>query len=222
MNGVTLESNGHTEPRIPFGSDGGLLSKPLLRKEIQLAPAERVDLLVDFTGCPLNQPVDMLNTIGAGRMRQVMRFLPTEAVSEHQALPATLSQNTPPAAAEGLVERTFDFKFNRLKKQWTVNGMPYDPNHVMARPALNTSEIWHLRSDFTHPVHLHLVHFGVLAHAGRPELSDHGWKDTVSLVAGQTASILIPFRGHKGKYVFHCHNLEHEDMRMMANFEVIG
>ena len=29
------------------------------------------------------------------------------------------------------------------------------------------------------------------------------------------------FEGYRGKYVFHCHNLEHEDMMMMANFEVV-
>jgi spore coat protein A len=39
--------------------------------------------------------------------------------------------------------------------------------------------------------------------------------------AGDDVRIAAHFSGHRGKYVFHCHNLEHEDMMMMANFEVI-
>ena len=38
---------------------------------------------------------------------------------------------------------------------------------------------------------------------------------------GEVARILVNFSGYRGRYVFHCHNLEHEDVGMMANFEVI-
>jgi spore coat protein A len=48
-----------------------------------------------------------------------------------------------------------------------------------------------------------------------------GWKDTVGLDNGGSVELLIRFDGYRGKYVFHCHNLEHEDMRMMAAFEVV-
>ncbi len=81
---------------------------------------------------------------------------------------------------------------------------------------LDTTEIWHLKTDFSHPLHLHLVHFQVLSHSGRPGLYDAGWKDTVDLGPGQAASILVRFGGYRGRYVFHCHNLEHEDMSMMG------
>jgi spore coat protein A len=47
-----------------------------------------------------------------------------------------------------------------------------------------------------------------------------GWKDTVDLAPGEEARVVARFDGYRGKYVFHCHNLEHEDM-MMANFEVV-
>ncbi len=48
-----------------------------------------------------------------------------------------------------------------------------------------------------------------------------GWKDTVRLTPNQAVKILVRFEGCRGKYVFHCHNLEHEDMAMMANFQVV-
>ncbi|WP_425561981.1 multicopper oxidase domain-containing protein [Leifsonella bigeumensis] len=47
---------------------------------------------------------------------------------------------------------------------------------------------------------------------------DAGWKDTIDLRPAEEVAIAIRFDGYAGKYVFHCHNLEHEDMAMMANF----
>ncbi len=50
---------------------------------------------------------------------------------------------------------------------------------------------------------------------------DAGWKDTMDVPPGPFVRLLIRFDGYRGKYAFHCHNLEHEDMMMMANFEVV-
>jgi len=43
----------------------------------------------------------------------------------------------------------------------------------------------------------------------------------VDVPPGQVVRVLARFDSYRGKYVFHCHNLEHEDMMMMANFEVV-
>ena len=76
-------------------------------------------------------------------------------------------------------------------------------------------------TDLHHPVHLHLAHFQVLRRGGNsPGAADLGWKDTIDLLPGQTAEIIARFTGYRGRYVLHCHNLEHEDMAMMANFTV--
>lgn len=55
---------------------------------------------------------------------------------------------------------------------------------------------------------------------GDPGPHNHGWKDTVSLNNGDYAELVVRFDGYKGMYVFHCHNLEHEDMMMMGNIQV--
>jgi spore coat protein A, manganese oxidase len=61
----------------------------------------------------------------------------------------------------------------------------------------------------------------VLAKDGNePSPLDAGWKDTVNMDNGDNAELLVRFDGYRGRYVFHCHNLEHEDMMMMANFAV--
>jgi spore coat protein A len=103
---------------------------------------------------------------------------------------------------------------------WTINGNAFSTEAVEARVQLGSTEIWRLVSDFHHPVHLHLSPFQVLSRGiGGPGEFDAGWKDTIDLRPSEEASIIIPFNGYAGKYVFHCHNLEHEDMAMMANFE---
>jgi spore coat protein A, manganese oxidase len=104
---------------------------------------------------------------------------------------------------------------------WTINGRPYDHHGSMARPKLGTVELWRLSSDLHHPVHLHLAHFQVLSRSGSaPGPSDAGWKDTVDVRPYEVVEVLARFDGYRGRYMMHCHNLEHEDMAMMANFDV--
>ena len=47
-----------------------------------------------------------------------------------------------------------------------------------------------------------------------PLLHESGWKDTVALV-------MIRFEQFRGRYMLHCHNLEHEDHMMMSRFDVV-
>ena len=104
---------------------------------------------------------------------------------------------------------------------WMVNGRPFDPDVDLASSRLGDIEVWRLMTDLHHPVHLHLNPFQVLRRGGRtPGAGDLGWKDTIDLVPGETAEIILRVGGYPGRYVFHCHNLEHEDMAMMANFSV--
>jgi spore coat protein A len=81
-------------------------------------------------------------------------------------------------------------------------------------------EVWRLISDFHHPIHLHLVHCQVLSRGlSGPGEYDGGWKDTLDLHPAEEVAIIARFDDYAGRFVFHCHNLEHEDMAMMANFE---
>jgi len=46
-------------------------------------------------------------------------------------------------------------------------------------------------------------------------------KDTILLRGGENVDVFLDFRDFAGPFVFHCHNMEHEDMAMMARFDVI-
>jgi len=104
-------------------------------------------------------------------------------------------------------------------------GEPFDPERIDADPELGDVELWRIRGlNLEHPIHLHLVRFQVLTVGGGNGDTgpyNQGWKDTVSLSSGGETELLVRFDGYRGKYVFRCHNLEHEDMMMMANFEVV-
>jgi spore coat protein A, manganese oxidase len=130
--------------------------------------------------------------------------------------------------AQATVEREFRFARGGAQHNgttlWTVNGEPFEPDHIDANPELGSVELWRIRAqNVEHPFHIHLVPFQVLTSdgGGDPGPYNQGWKDTVNLDNGGDAEILIKFDSYKGKYVLHCHNLEHEDMMMMANFEVV-
>jgi spore coat protein A len=102
---------------------------------------------------------------------------------------------------------------------WLVENRPFDPEHIHDDPRIGDVEMWQFSGDVHHPIHIHEVSFQVV---GRPEPedllpTDIGWKDTVNMVPGDVVRVLVHFDGYPGKYVFHCHNLEHEDMAMMAN-----
>ncbi|UBU15982.1 multicopper oxidase family protein [Nonomuraea gerenzanensis] len=201
-----------------MGSDSGLLAAPIAHDAITMAPGERYDVVVDFSAYPVGTQVTLLNTLADGPAGQVMRFVVTRRERDDTAVPTTLSR--PPRRPRPVTTRMFDFR--RTGGSWTINGHPYRPGVPLARPRLGTAEVWRLTSDFHHPVHVHLAHFQVLARNGRqPAATDAGWKDTVDVRPYEVVDVLARFDGYRGRYMLHCHNLEHEDMAMMADFEVV-
>jgi spore coat protein A len=206
---------------VQIGSDGGLLPVPVAQRTLRIAPAERFDVVLDFSRFPPGTHVTLINRAAVGPARNIMRFDVVRDERDESAVPAILSSSAIPERRRAVTTREFDFSYQRFGHGWSINGEPFDPVRMDARPRLDTIEIWRLKTDFSHPLHLHLVHFQVLSHSGRPGPYDAGWKDTLDLGPGQAAEILLRFSGYRGRYVFHCHNLEHEDMGMMGNFEVI-
>lgn len=209
------------QPLIQIGSDGGLLTAPVSHRTIRIAPAERFDTIVDFSRYPIGTTVMLENRAGEGRAGQVMQFRVTRREREEASIPEKLSELPPADASAASITRSFDFAYQRATGTWTINGKPFEMDRIDARPKLGSTEIWQFQTDFSHPLHLHLTHFQVLSHSGRPGPYDAGLKDTIDLGAGEVARVLVRFDGYRGRYVFHCHNLEHEDMAMMENFEVI-
>ena len=208
---------------LQVGTDGGLLPAPVPHQAIEIAPAQRFDVVVDFSRYRAGQMATLVNEFGEGRTGEVMRFHITGPAPDDSSVPSTLSVDSGLSTADSVVTRTFHFRHGTVGGMagWTVNGDPFDPTRDVARPRLGTTETWRLMSDFHHPIHVHLAHFRVLSRGiGAPGDYDHGWKDTVDLRPAEEATILVRFEDYPGRYLLHCHNLEHEDMAMMAAFSV--
>jgi spore coat protein A, manganese oxidase len=204
-----------------IGTDAGLLAGPVQHDHLELAPAQRLDVLADFSAYDPGMRVTLVNDFDAGAMGQVMRFVVGDGRPEPFRVPDRLSTITPLRAAGAVVTRRFGFHAGDVNDRagWLIGQAPFSSGDIAAHVRLGTTEIWQLRADFHHPVHLHGSPFQVLARGSDgPGPYDAGWKDTIDLRPGEQAEILIRFDGYPGKYVFHCHNLEHEDMAMMANF----
>ena len=113
---------------------------------------------------------------------------------------------------------------------------------VTENPTLDTVEIWSLinLTEDVHPIHLHLVRFqildrrpfdrfayfatGELRYTGAPlppDPTEAGWKDTARAAPHLVTRIIARFEGYSGRYVWHCHVLEHEDNEMMRPYEVL-
>ena len=149
-----------------------------------------------------------------------MRFDVVRSEVDTSSLPSRLTKIERLDPAQAVTTRRFTF--SRRRGSWVINGRTYDPNRIDANPKVNTVEIWELsnRSMMNHPVHIHLAQFQVLGSTGNlPEYM--GLKDTFVVRPMQTVRVIGRFANYTGKYVFHCHNLEHEDFAMMANFEVL-
>jgi FtsP/CotA-like multicopper oxidase with cupredoxin domain len=200
-----------------IGNDGGLLASAVSVATIDLAPGERADLLVDFRSATVGTSV-MLRDLLAGWDLLDFRVIRQVSVPT-TTLPSTLSSIT--ALTAPVTTRTFSF--DGMSK---INGLLYDLNRIDFKVPFGQTERWRFTTsgNAPHPVHVHGASFQVVSRTGgRGTIFpwERGWKDTVLLNDRETVEILIRFDTYRGLYLLHCHKLEHEDMGMMSNFEVI-
>jgi FtsP/CotA-like multicopper oxidase with cupredoxin domain len=156
-------------------------------------------------------------------------------------LPARLSSLPEPAAPAAIRRMRLDFDEHGA---FVIGDMPYRADEIAFTVERGAREVWEIRNSpisMPHPMHLHGFGFRVLRRqgtfgparalaresAGRLP-TDLGVKDTVVVWPNETLWLAVDFalpdapafRGRQ-RYMFHCHNLEHEDGMMMRNFAVL-
>jgi spore coat protein A len=226
-----------------IGSDQGLLASAVERQRVSLAPAERADLLIDLTHSA-GQTLHIRT--GAFDILQLRVAKQSATPTGSTSIPRTLRsiQRIPESAAtttRTITLHEYKDKYSRSmvmllnRKHW------HEP--VTETPKLNSTEIWEFvnLTEDTHPMHLHLVRFQILDRRGfdpeqylrnktiryttdavPPDTNELGWKDTVQCPEGTITRIIVRFEGYPGKYLYHCHILEHESNDMMRPFEVVA
>lgn len=121
------------------------------------------------------------------------------------------------------------WEFINVVNDGGMSGMENISGHNMGNMGRSNDAM--TEDQMAHPMHIHGVQFQVLERTiedafreGWASVSagyvDDGWKDTVLLMPGERVKLLMRFGSHPGLYVFHCHNLEHEDLGLMRNYRV--
>jgi FtsP/CotA-like multicopper oxidase with cupredoxin domain len=221
-------------PFVQIATDGGLMPRPVQVPRIPIAMAERVEVVIDFSAYAAGDSVVVRNTEKQGPLGEIMRFDVTgPTVSDHAQVPDRLSVIETLTPEVAVRTRTFTFgprpelKSHFPPIYWAINGSRFDPEHAQATPRLGDVEIWRFVYEKgpwgqTHPPHIHLVNFQILDRNGQaPRDYEGGWKDTLRLDPGDDVRVIMRFDGYRGRYLMHCHNLEHEDYDMMVRFDVV-
>lgn len=211
---------------LQVGSDGGLFEHPAVVKDVLLSNSERVELVVRGTGAPGSTA--MLQTLPYDRYMPQTRpddwnrphnllalAYTTEAPVAPVSLPRTLRMIPALDTARVTARRSI------VLSQGLINGHTMDMSRVDVRVKLGTTEIWTIENvvGMDHPFHLHGFHFQLLDRNGVPE-RDRRWKDTVNIPKHESVRFIVYFDAHPGRWMFHCHILDHEDHGMMGIFEV--
>lgn len=223
-----------------IGSDGGLLSKPEAVANILLGPGERIDVLVDFSGLAIGKEIYLVSNKFSefnvqGRQEfSLMKFKVDRTASSNFTLPSTLSNIS--AISTGLSVKTRVIDIAQMiggegghggMGRHSINGKIFEIDRVDETVSVGTTEIWEFDNadgDEIHPMHIHGVQFQVLERTGgrnKVIASEKGWKDTILLMPGEKVKVIMTFPNYTGVFVFHCHNLEHEDDGMMLNYQII-
>lgn len=183
-------------------------------------------------------------TLPNGAAFTVMKVQVTGRTSETGVLPtqlSTLNRQRIEDAVNRNTPRSFAVSMGMISggMRWVLNGRPYQESELASNEIvqLNTTEVWELSNTNTggmsmvHPIHIHGLQFQVLERTMNAQFAagyetvrygyvDDGWKDTVMIMPGERVKVLLRFEDFTGTYVYHCHNLEHEDAGMMRNYQV--
>ena len=225
---------------VIIGSDGGLLRSPESVSTIMLGPGERIDMLVDFSELNIGNEVYLMSNkfsefnVQGRQSFTLMKFQVDRASISDFTLPSTLSNIASLSASQSVKTRIFDIAqtiggeggHNGMGRH-SINGKIFEMERVDEIVSAGTTEIWEFDNsagDEIHPMHIHGVQFQVLERIGgrnKVIASEKGWKDTILLLPEEKVRIIMTFPEYTGVFVFHCHNLEHEDDGMMLNYRIV-
>jgi bilirubin oxidase len=242
-----------------IGTDGGFLPAPVHQDRLLIGPAERMDVIVDFTGVPVGTQLYLINegpdepfgggepgtdfdAADPGTTGQVMKFVVGPLVGTDTSTPPA-QLRLPAITPIGAPSVTRQLSLNELDSTFFADapivgalgtltadgkGNPvFWEDAVTENLTLNTTELWEL-NNFTedaHPIHLHLIQFQVVNRqafggaARPPEAWESGFKDTLIALPQETTRLKARY-DVAGRYVWHCHIIDHEDNGMMRPIQV--
>lgn len=232
LSSFTFELEGATMRQI--ATESGLLPSPVTRTTLRLGPAERAEVVVDFSGRD-GSNISLFNREGFGsKLNTAMQFRVIKPLSgtDTSSVPATLRPLANPPVPSLVNTRLWVLGQTPTGELvWTINGKRFDSSRIDTaplNPVLGTSERWIFvnTTGVDHLMHIHDVDWRLVRRYSATELeqgdalAEMGLKETFVVRPNEVVEVVSTFTDYLGKYVFHCHLLEHEDRAMMAQFEV--
>jgi len=212
-------------PLIKVGTDGGLFEHPVEVPDVILANSGRVELLVRGDSStvlqdlpydrymPQTRPPDWDSTrtllyVRGGRVTGASAVRPLSMPAVLRPIPTL---DTTLVAARRVI----------VMSQGQLDGKRMDMHRIDIRARLNTTEIWTIQNvvGMDHPFHLHGFQAQVLDRGGVPEPFP-SWNDTVNIPKHSSVRIVVRFDDYPGRWMYHCHILDHEDEGMMGVLEL--
>lgn len=224
-----------------IATDGNLLRSPVEVTTLPVAVAERYDFVLDFSQAQTGEKIYLLNgqpqfvgvtpnpplPPGIDIENVLMRFdvIGNPPLPDNSRVPSILTEYPPADESQAVTTREWDFDFSG--GVMVINGQVFDPDVPAASIPKGTAEIWILRNKlpaafWSHPVHIHFEEFRVLERNGAtPPPLEQGRKDVINLPPNNEVKVFMRFRDFKGKYMMHCHNMNHEDNFMLVRWDVV-
>jgi FtsP/CotA-like multicopper oxidase with cupredoxin domain len=216
-----------------IAADGIALPAARSLERMLLVPGQRTDVLVQ-AGAPgtytlRSQPYDQeLGPLPMWPLARVVVAGEPLAMGLPTALPAPPVRSIRDDELTGRREITFDATAPATGDDFhefafLVDDRQFDPERVDQRIRLGAVEEWTItnRHDADHPFHIHTNPFQVVRINGQP-LAAPIWRDTVNVPRLGSVTVRSRFEDFTGRFVLHCHILNHEDLGMMQLIEVYG
>lgn len=235
---------GDALPMLQVANEGGFLAAPVVRMSITLWPGERAEVLVDFSRVAGGQDVriyaagangamggmgmgmGMGNPAGSAEVTaMVIRVSRARQAGAIAAPPERLPVESIPTPGAAATVRTFNLDGGMMSSIFTINDRSFEMARVDFTVPARALEVWRFvnRTMMAHPMHVHGVQMSILSRDGAaPPAHERGLRDTFVVEPMQTVTmaVLTPAAASAVPLVLHCHNLEHEDAGMMAQFVV--
>lgn len=236
--GRECESDEAATDLVLIGNDGNLLNAPVTVDNVTISPAERYDVVIDFSKFKRGDRINLMNiadqTSGKGRTgvfapmtsayaMKVLQFRVVGGpVPDPSRIPAVMREKPTIPESEVACERTFIF--DNQAGGWTINGQLFNflPRFQVKQ---GTAERWTLVNasrDWEHPLHIHLEEHQFEERDGAtPPDYERMRKDVALLRPGDSVTLTMRHRDWLNEYPMHCHNTVHEDHAMMLLWEVV-
>ncbi len=221
---------------VQIATESGLIPAPLERPEVLIGPGERVELVIDFAEAR-GKDVVLESTPRAGApggigssayKGPIMQFrVSDKAVADDTSVPDQLRPlpDWTDSITSPMTPFTWSVQGGNFGSPWKINGRTFDPAHVEQQVVVGDTVVWRVVNGTAaaHLMHFHQTDWYMLERNGSPPPPhENCLKETFFMDPGDTILIAGKLSDHLGKFVVHCHMIDHEDHGLMSQFEVVS